>query len=359
MSTGVELPVDKSDLPISMEDLIVKIENTKYYNDFARDFEDFFSKILPDPALRKYMKRFISKCISGENRDEGFYIWTGSGGNGKSKLIDLIGKCLGDYACNLPVSLLTQKRKSSGAADPEMARTRGKRFVYMQEPDVNETLNIGEMKEITGNDTIQARGLYQNPFEFTPQFKLILMCNDKPKIPSNDDGTWRRLQVAPFVSRFVDADEDPDPAENRYVKDRELTRKLGKWVLPMYVMLFEEWKKYDKNGIIIPACIKDTTLDYRNENDIVGQWISLKCSLADHDPHTGQAPTHLDELWEAFDQWRDDEGKRNIGKPDFKKAIVKWQENSKYKFRAGTLQKSTKLHPNGTKGSVLVNLVLC
>ena len=63
----------------------------------------------------------------------------------KSKLVELITLTLGEYACNLPVALLTQKRKASGAASPEMARTRGKRFCVMQEPDVNETLNVGEM----------------------------------------------------------------------------------------------------------------------------------------------------------------------------------------------------------------------
>ena len=358
MSTGVEMPVEKEDLPMSKQALIAKIRKIPHYDRLDADFHDFFEKILPDPDLRAYMKRFIAKCISGENRDEGFYIWTGSGGNGKSKLVDLIGRCLGDYACNLPVALLTQKRKSSGAADPEMARTRGKRFVYMQEPDVNETLNIGEMKEITGNDTIQARCLYENPFEFTPQFKLVLMCNDKPKIPSNDDGTWRRLQVSPFVSRFVDEDEDPNPEEHRYLKDKTLTQKLDKWVLPMYTMLFEEWSKYDVEGIIIPQCIKNTTLDYRNENDIVGQWIYLKCEPADCNPNTGQAPTHLDELWNSFDQWQEDEDKKPTKKPDFKKAIIKWQESSKYKFHAAKA-KSVKVHPNGTQANPMINLVLC
>ena len=106
-----------------------------------------------------------------------------------------------------------------------MARTRGRRFVYMQEPDVNETLNIGEMKEITGNDTIQARSLYKEPFEFTPQFKLILMCNDKPKIPSNDDGTWRRVEAVPFISRFVDP-KDVDESQHKYLKNTSLQEDL-------------------------------------------------------------------------------------------------------------------------------------
>ena len=59
---------------------------------------------------KNYTLRFLSKCLSGENRDEGFYIWTGSGGNGKSKLIELMQLVLGDYVCGLPVSLITGKK---------------------------------------------------------------------------------------------------------------------------------------------------------------------------------------------------------------------------------------------------------
>ena len=362
MSTGISLPVSKEDLPISLEDLIVKIQRIEHYTRLDHDFNDFLEKILPDPKLRVYMKRFMSKCISGENRDEGFYIWTGSGGNGKSKLVDLIVKCLGSYTCNLPVALLTQKRKSSGAADPEMARTRGRRFVYMQEPDVNETLNIGEMKEITGNDTIQARSLYKEPFEFTPQFKLVLMCNDKPKIPSNDDGTWRRLQVAPFISRFVDEDEDPNPEDNRYLKDKSLKRKLEKWVFPMYAMLFKEWKEYNDHGIGIPDCVKETTSEYRNENDIVGQWISAQCVEADNekaaDGVTERAPTPYEDLHSVFKEWcEDQELTRHMPEKTkgFKTALLKWQSGSKYGLKIAK-NKQGKKKPNGTNNDPLINL---
>ena len=218
MSTKVELPVKPKDMPIKLDTMIESFlvpdldisPDMRYYNQFYDDMNDFINKIVPIPEVREYTLRFLAKCLSGENRDEGFYIWTGTGGNGKSKLIDLMSMCMGDYACNLPIALLTQKRKASGAASPEMAITRGKRLAVMQEPDVNETLNIGQMKEITGNDKITARGLYKEPFEFTPQFKLVCMCNDLPNIPSNDDGTWRRLEVVDFISRFVDYENGVD-----------------------------------------------------------------------------------------------------------------------------------------------------
>ena len=171
----------------------------------------------------------MSKCLSGENRDEGFYIWTGSGGNGNSKLIELMQLVLGNYAGGLPVSLITSKRSSSNSATPEMERTKGLRFVVMQEPEANENINIGLMKELTGNDKIIARGLFKDPIEFIPQFKLLLMCNDLPSIPSNDDGTWRRLEVVDFISRFIDDVNQVNPSKNVFKRDKTLRAKLQAW----------------------------------------------------------------------------------------------------------------------------------
>ena len=333
--------------------------NIKYYDRWDTDLNLFIDQILPIQELRDYTLRFISKCLSGENRDEGFYIWTGSGGNGKSKLIELISHCLGEYACNLPVSLLTQKRKASGAANPEMARTRGRRMCVMQEPDVNETLNIGEMKEITGNDKIQARGLYKEPFEFIPQFKLILMCNDLPKIPSNDDGTWRRLEAVPFMSRFV-KEEKVDESQYKYLLDNQMKKKLPKWVIPFIGILLQEWRLYDSHGILIPNAVKEKTNDYRNENDIIGQWIAQKCidvhNNISADGISEVAPTSLQNLYDSFKEWFEEEecSTRMPDKKTFKEALLKWQAASSYGLSISKKKSDKKI--NGSHAEPLFNL---
>ena len=325
------------DCSIPLDELNPKIKEMDNYGILEKDMRAFISQIMPDEEVLNYTLRFISKCLSGENRDEGFYIWTGSGGNGKSKLVELIQLALGEYACNLPVALLTQKRKASGSASPEMARTRGKRFVVMQEPDVNETLNVGEMKELTGNDKIQARGLYKEPFEFTPQYKLLLMCNQLPNIPSNDDGTWRRLQAVPFVSRFV-KEEDVDTKLNRYPIDRRLKEKLPYWIVPFMSILLNEWKEYDMNGIHIPEAVTDKTKDYRNANDLVGQWINDCCIEAENniDGVNEYAPGEFDNLYADFKEWCDSQEEKNPPDKKFvKEAFKKWQASSKFGLSIG------------------------
>ena len=363
LSTRVSFPVDKSDLPIQLDDLVETFKKVDNYNIFYDDMVDFITKIVPVPSVRDYTLRFLSKLLSGENRDEGFYIWTGTGGNGKSKLIDLMSMCMGDYICNLPVALLTQKRKASGAASPEMAVTKGKRLSVMQEPDVNETLNVGQMKEITGNDKIQARGLYKEPFEFTPQFKLIMMCNDLPNIPSNDDGTWRRIEAVDFIARFVDKKEDMSIEHHRYLKDKSIKLKIPMWVIPFYSLLLPQWRIYDKEGIDVPDEVGAKTNSYRNENDIIGQWITEQCEIAENeisaDGVSESAPTELNYLYSEFKDWCEDEDytKEVIpNKNKFKDSIKKWQSKSRFGLKIG---KKGEKCPNGCDANLKFNLKVC
>lgn len=345
------------DCNIPLDDLNPRIEEMDNYQALLSDLRDFIKQIIPDEEVRDYAIRFCSKLLSGDNRDEEFNIWTGSGGNGKSKFVELIQLSMGEYACNLPVSLLTQKRKASGAACPEMARTRGKRFVFMQEPDVNETLNVGEMKEITGNDKIQARGLYKEPFEFTPQFKLLLMCNQLPNIPSNDDGTWRRLRAVPFVSRFVKGD-DVDIKLNRYPIDKQLKKKLPYWIIPFMCILLEEWREYDKNGIHIPEAVTDKTREYRNSNDVIGKWINECCMPSDNIKQgvNEYAPTEFDNLYAEFSEWCSNNEEDKPSKKMVKEALKTWQSKSKYGLSISK-KKSNNL-PNGSESKPRFNLII-
>mgnify|MGYP001216901685 FL=1 len=364
MSTKVTMPVDSSNLPIKLDDMIASFSLIPRYDEVYEMLDDFLNKIVPLPNVKKYTLKFLSKCLSGENRDEGFYIWTGTGGNGKSKLIDLTSLCMGDYSCNLPIALLTQKRKASGAASPEMALTMGKRLCVMQEPDVNETMNIGQMKELTGNDKIQARALFKEPFFFTPQFKLVCMCNDLPNIPSNDDGTWRRLEVVDFVSKFVDSENDVNHELNRYIKDKTIKNKIPMWVIPFFAMLLPMWRDYDENGIEIPEEIKAKTNEYRGDNDIIGQWIEQQCETKGHDISadgiTKVAPTDFKTLYDSFSEFCENVlGRQSNNIPDMsvvKTALKKWQEKSEWGLSYG--KRKDQAGPNGYEACMQFNLVI-
>ena len=150
------------------------------------------------------MWRKLASCLEGANKEQRYDTWIGVGGNGKSKLVDLVALTLGDYATSLQSTALTRKRPESGAANPDIIAVWKKRFIYLAEPDDGEPLNTSRMKQFTGEDVVEARGLFQDQQKFQITGKLFMLCNRLPPIHTNDRGTWRRVIAVPFESKFVD-----------------------------------------------------------------------------------------------------------------------------------------------------------
>jgi P4 family phage/plasmid primase-like protien len=229
---------------------------------------DFFRKIYPDPVLREYVLTLYSACLEGANHEQKFYIMSGSGGNGKSKIIDLMSKTFGEYQEALPVTALTRKRADAGSANPEMIVLKCKRFVSMVEPEEGERINTSLMKQLSGQDTLKARGLFQDQDSFVVMARIFMSCNDLPAVSSMDDGTWRRLRVIPHVSTFVEEGKPTNPMNHVYSRDPLLDSKIIRWrpyFAGMLAWYFEN--KYLRGGINEPAQVNEASRKYKEEND--------------------------------------------------------------------------------------------
>ena len=235
----------------------------------------FLKQIQPDVEIREYLLLHLSSILEGINAREKFIIWTGTGGNGKSKLIETLLVSLGDYCVKFPITLLTGKRAKSNAATPEVMASKGKRFAYLEEPNEGEKINCGLMKEYTGGDKIKGRGLYKDFVEFKPQFKMVLLCNDLPEVPGHDQGVWRRMEVTEFKSKFVDNPKEPF----EFKKDCRLSEKIRKWGENFMALLIEYHIKYKKYGIKIPEEVVKFTKEYQNTSDIhMGFFNEIVCT---------------------------------------------------------------------------------
>ena len=219
---------------------------------------------------RTYVLKFLGTCLQGHVPDEKFYIWTGSGGNGKSLTIKLLLDSLGDYGTIIPVSLLTRKRAASNVASPELAKLKGKRFCVFQEPENDDVIQVGLMKELTGNDKIQARALYGAPVEFYPQFKTLLACNKLPEIPSTDGGTWRRIRVVPFEMSFVDIPLEPHERK----KDPDLRKNMETWHQAFMSILVKYNELFKQEGNSEPSKVTDQTNQYQQKSDFVLEYLT-------------------------------------------------------------------------------------
>jgi len=250
-------------------------ENLPYLNEVL----DFLEKVQTDPDDRKFMITLMASLLEGHNADESIHFWTGSGGNGKSKINQLLVEALGNYSVKFPITLFTAKRGASNAVSPEVVESKGKRYAYLEEPDEGERMNAGLMKEYTGGDKIKGRGLWANFIEFKPQFKIILFCNDMPKLPGTDGGTWRRVKALEFRSSFVTNPKN----ENEFLIDKYLGDKIPKWAETFMALLvhtyFNVYKK--DGGLIIPPSVHKFTAEYQKDNDMYADFITTRIIKTD------------------------------------------------------------------------------
>ncbi len=241
-------------------------------NPYAKYIHGFFEQVMPIESVRKYLLTRLSTCLSGENRDELFIFCIGSGSNGKSLTFQLVSEALGDYYISCPITIITRKRNSSNAASPELARMKGVRCGVYQEPGTDEEINVGIFKELSGNDRFMVRGLYSEPIEIRPQLKQFMTTNELPEIKSIDGGTWRRIRVIDFMSKFV---EHPNPAEPYEFKlDTTLKDKISQWA-PAFVsyLIHVYTTMYDiPNRDPEPHEVKASTEQYRREQDIFKEY---------------------------------------------------------------------------------------
>ena len=281
------------------------------------EINEFIDSLFPDETLRNYMWEHLASCLVGTNENQTFNIYTGSGRNGKSKLVDLMAKGLGEYKGTVPITLITQKRNTIGSTSSEIVQLMGTRYAVMQEPSKGDTINEGIMKEITGGDPIQGRALFKDTITFIPQFKLVVCTNTLFDIKSNDDGTWRRIRVCDFLSKFLEKpyeEEEKFPVElypYQYKIDKNIDNKFNEWA-PIFMSILVE-KAFETQGNVNDCPIVMQASDkYREDKDYLAQFVKDKLRKVDG------AKLKKTELTEDFKIWwslTQGGTKNNIPKP--------------------------------------------
>ena len=277
----------------------------------ANEIEIFMNKLFPIPDLNRYMRDHLASCLIGANKNQTFNVYHGSGSNGKSIIADLMSVTLGEYKGTVPITLVTDVRGKIGGTSDEVLKLKGVRYAVMQEPSKGVKLNEGIMKELTGGDPIQARGLYSESEIFDPQFSLVVCTNNLFDIESNDDGTWRRIRKCDFVSKFIDEGEShTDDTPHVFLKDKSLKDKLPS-LAPIFASMLVK-RAFETNGIVEDCdTVMNASNKYRKGQDHISAFISEKIMK------TNNARDKIGKrgIQEGFKQWFEvTQGSRKIPK---------------------------------------------
>lgn len=279
-------------------DYIPLSEQTK---DIETEIHDFMAKLFPEESLREYMWEHLSSTLVGTALNQTFNNYLGGGRNGKSVLVSLMSKTLGDYKGELPLTaVVTQRRVGVGGLSPEILKLKGKRYAVMQEPRQGDVLNEGILKELTsGMDAIQARGLFHDSVTFIPQFKLVVCANVLPEIKAQDHGTWRRIRVIPFKSLFTENPVEDDPHKPyQFLLDPAIDEKFDTWKTVFLSMLVQ---RVLKTGGRVSDCdiVLKASKEYQHKQDVISQFIEEKIMEV---PGSSVKTTSVNE---TFRQWHD------------------------------------------------------
>lgn len=249
------------------EDLITKSMGCAYDRDAkCPRWLKFLDQITgSDPEFIRYLQLLVGYSLTGEMVLQILLFVFGPGATGKTIFLETVKSLFGTYARNLRTEILMSRPRGGGASEDE-ARLFGARFVTVNETADGMRFNSALVKDLTGGDTITARRLYENSFEFRPQFTLWMRGNTKPEFNGEDDGMGRRIKLIPFSLTIP-------PAK----RDEHLREKLARELPGILNWAIEGCLKWQRDELHEPAVVKDATADYISEMDSLGTFVDEWC----------------------------------------------------------------------------------
>ena len=225
---------------------------------------EFMTAIQPDQASRDYLLTVLSLCLTTDTTMQHFWIFTGAGANGKSKLMNFLMEALGDHYGTAPAALLTRRREDANQANESLSALEKVRVAVFSEGSAAEILQVNTIKLFTGEDWITTRGLHEKQRRWKPKFKCSLNCNEIPKLDDNSWPAWRRIKVIHFPTLFVDNPQRPHERQ----KDPAIGEKLARCTAVFISILVQYYRRFKKEGLIEPPAVTEATQKYQTENDI-------------------------------------------------------------------------------------------
>lgn len=257
-----------------------------------------------DKELIRYIQKAVGYSLTGSTAEQCAFFLYGTGRNGKSTFIDVIRDVFGDYAANIQPETIMVRNSQSSAINSDIARLKGARLVTSVEPNEGVRLNEGLLKQLTGDDTVTARKLYSEEFEFKPEFKLWMATNHKPIIRGTDTGIWRRIHMIPFN---VQIPEDKI--------DKNLTHKLKAEMAAIFKWCIDGCILWQREGLKMPSAVLQSVREYKREMDVISAFIEDRCVL--------EGSVQASTLYAAYTSWAGDNNEYCMSNTKFSTELAK------------------------------------
>lgn len=252
-----------------------------------------------DAILGAYLRRIAGYSLTGSTSEQAFFFLEGSGANGKNAFVEPLIKVMGSYATVGTSALLTGGDEQHPTIFADLL---GRRLVFVDETRQGRPLNVERIKSLTGSERIKARRMREDFFEFKSRAKLWIAGNDHPTIRDPSDGVWRRMHRIMCEAKISDAARVKDYGQLLFEQEAAGILNWAVEGLRDVAVL---------GGLDAPASVTDAVAEYRDEEDVVGQFVD-ECLTMTGDPADRLSNA---ELYAAFVMWSVAAGFPNRDRP--------------------------------------------
>lgn len=276
-------------------------------------WEQFISEVMCNDAdLALYLQKALGYALTGDTSLECLFILYGATSrNGKGTTMETFLKIMGDYGKTSNPEMLSTKFGNTNASGPseEIARLAGVRFVNISEPEKKITFNAALVKRMTGNDTLNARFLHENSFDFRPNFKIFINTNYKPSVSDMTLFYSNRLKLIPFKRHFEEHEQD---------KGLKAFFSTDVCLSAIFNWCYEGYKRFRSEGLEDPAAVSQATKEYQEESDRIGQFVDAWLE-------EGEAfEVRTSAAYKLYGEWCDKYGYRKENSTNFNNAIQRF-----------------------------------
>ncbi len=291
-------------------DLLTKKSNVTYDpTAYSERFVTYINEIMNgDTEKAKFLQKILGYGLTGDTRHECMVILYGATTrNGKGTLCESVLKVVGDYGCSSRAETIAMKSNTNGSQPSEdVARLAGVRFVNIPEPSKGMVLDAAKVKVMTGNDTINARFLHENSFDFQPQFKIYVNTNFLPVINDTTLFSSDRIITIPFDRHFDENSRDTT-LKRKFAEDTVQSAILN-WMIEGYRMLRKE-------GLSPPLSVKKAIKEYQHDSDKMAMFIE------DNLVEKPDAEELTSAVYSRYQDWCKDNGYCAEGMKNFKQGL--------------------------------------
>jgi len=160
------------------------------------DIVKFITDLVDDSNERDILFQIPAHALLQNENYTQSYLFVGDGANGKSTLINLYTKLLGDHnTTSISLQELVEDKY-------KIAELHGKLMNLYADLPSTSAKSIGKFKVLTGGDDITVERKYCDPFKFKNKAVFVFSANILPKVSDATSAFWRRWAPIEFTKTF-------------------------------------------------------------------------------------------------------------------------------------------------------------